>query len=356
MDECLDEQFDTFEKQLRNRDVSTDRIKELMAKLRRMFNECGFKRISDCKAAILEDVLAKWRTGSMSKQTSNHYLRAMKQFWIWLIKTERAVKNPIAEIPVLNAQTDRRHDRRPLSAEELARVVLAAEVGKPIESIPGKDRAMMYVIAAWTGFRRGEIGSLKLGSFDFEAEPPTVTVEAMYSKRKRLDTIVLHETVIERLAVWLAEKKPSVKDVLFPVNGKVEGGVDRKTAKMMRKDLEAARLIWLAEADSEEEANARASSDFLLYENHAGKFADFHANRHTYITNLAKAGVSPKTAQTLARHSDVRLTMGVYTHSNFQEQAEAVAKLPKLWEYVRSRKMAQKGILCPTMAGREKRW
>jgi len=62
-------------------------------------------------------------------------------------------------------------------------------------------------------------------------------------------------------------------------------------------------------------------------------FADFHANRHTFITNLAKGGVSPKVAQTLARHSDIRLTMNVYTHTDLAEKAVAISKLPSLEKY-----------------------
>ena len=40
---------------------------------------------------------------------------------------------------------------------------------------------------------------------------------------------------------------------------------------------------------------------------------DFHSLRVTYITNLARAGVHPKVAQILARHSTIDLTMKVYT-------------------------------------------
>jgi len=45
---------------------------------------------------------------------------------------------------------------------------------------------------------------------------------------------------------------------------------------------------------------------------------------------VRQPGVSPKTAQTLARHSDIRLTMGVYTHTNLDEQVAAVNRLPSL--------------------------
>jgi len=44
-----------------------------------------------------------------------------------------------------------------------------------------------------------------------------------------------------------------------------------------------------------------------------GRYADFHALRKAFITNLSRAGASPKTAQLLARHSDINLTMNTYT-------------------------------------------
>ena len=96
---------------------------------------------------------------------------------------------------------------------------------------------------------------------------------------------------------------------------------------MMKRDLQSARDAWIAEVDAEERER-REASDYLTYENAAGLFADFHANRHTFITNLSRANVSPKVAQTMARHSDIRLTMNIYTHTDLDEKVAAVAKLP----------------------------
>jgi len=53
-----------------------------------------------------------------------------------------------------------------------------------------------------------------------------------------------------------------------------------------------------------------------------------HANRHTFITNLCKAEISPKTVQTLARHGDIRLTMNLYSHVDLEDQSAAISKLP----------------------------
>ena len=56
--------------------------------------------------------------------------------------------------------------------------------------------------------------------------------------------------------------------------------------------------------------------------------AEFHANRHTFITNLCRAGVAPKVAQSLARHSTITLTMDVYSHTDSGERADTVRSLP----------------------------
>src|SRR5262249_4759625 len=59
-----------------------------------------------------------------------------------------------------------------------------------------------------------------------------------------------------------------------------------------------------------------------------GHYADFHALRKTFITNLARSGVFPKAAQTLARHSSIELTMNTYTQLGLQELAGDVEALP----------------------------
>lgn len=61
-----------------------------------------------------------------------------------------------------------------------------------------------------------------------------------------------------------------------------------------------------------------------------GRVVDFHALRHSYIILLERSGVSPKLAQELARHSDIRLTMNVYTHARLHDLAGAVEGLPSV--------------------------
>jgi integrase len=61
-----------------------------------------------------------------------------------------------------------------------------------------------------------------------------------------------------------------------------------------------------------------------------GRYADIHSLRHTFAILLARSNVHPKVAQTLLRHSDIRMTMAIYTHVDHEEQAKALTSLPAL--------------------------
>jgi site-specific recombinase XerD len=47
----------------------------------------------------------------------------------------------------------------------------------------------------------------------------------------------------------------------------------------------------------------------MQYRDRDGGVADFHSLRHTFVTNLVNAGVAPKDAKELVRHSTITLTM-----------------------------------------------
>lgn len=52
-----------------------------------------------------------------------------------------------------------------------------------------------------------------------------------------------------------------------------------------------------------------------------------HVCRHTYCTNMAKSGVAVKTLQYLMGHSDISVTMNVYTHLKLEDAQDELEKL-----------------------------
>jgi hypothetical protein len=205
-------------------------------------------------------------------------------------------------------------------------MVEAAINGSTVEALPGPDRAMVYILAAWTGYRRAELASLTLRSFKLRSDPPSLAVPASHTKNRKAAEIPLHADVVERFLAWLEEKGDMEPDApVFQL--KTTGGHWRKTAKMMRLDLEAARAAWLLEAKTADERASRQESDFLCYRDEDGLYADFHANRHTFITNLRRDGVPMTARKKLARHLTSSLTENTYDHYGIDEKAEAIAAL-----------------------------
>jgi integrase/recombinase XerD len=330
----LAEHLADFRRYKENRDIGAKQIAEVLRQLERIFKICKWRTLADLTAKSLLDFLGDLRKDKpdgergASAQTYNHYLRAAKQFTRWLVRDRRLTTDPLIHLSNINTMADRRHDRRALTHEEFSRLLEAARTGKAIEGISGSDRAMLYVLAGWTGFRKGELGSLTMLSFRLDTSPPTVMVSAGYSKRRRQDVQILHADVVRQLREWLAGKaRLRSNELLFPISERA-GGLERDTANMIRRDLARARKLWLDEAQTDEDRKQRVESDFLCFECRDGKFADFHSLRHFFITNLERAGVSPKLAQTLARHSDIRLTLGLYTHIGLSDQIAAIAALP----------------------------
>jgi len=304
----LAEHLADFRKSLEGKGDTPEHIDLTMARLVRIVESCRVERVADLGPSAVAAAVASLHSSGLSLRTCNGYLRAMKTFSRWLWRDGRTPQDTLAHLSGYNVETDRRRERRALSAGDFLRLIEAAESGPTVETIPGPDRAMMYVLAAWTGFRRRELASLTLRSFDFEASPATVTVTAAHAKNRRADTQPLHPTVVGRLRRWLevkAEGELAPDAPLFAL--RTPSGCWRKTGKMMRLDLERAGLPYVDED---------------------GLFADFHAHRHGFISNLGKAGVPLAVAQKLARHSDPKLTANTYTHLGVFDKAAAIHLLP----------------------------
>ena len=52
-----------------------------------------------------------------------------------------------------------------------------------------------------------------------------------------------------------------------------------------------------------------------------------HVCRHTFCSNMAREGINPKTLQYLMGHSDIAVTMNVYTHLGLDDAREELARL-----------------------------
>ncbi len=302
---------------------NTEKHAELLTgRARKALAGCAFTFWPDLSASKVQAWLSERRGKGASVRTANFYLAAVKQFCRWMVRDGRAPDSPVAHLQGGNPKIDKRHERRAFTTDELRQLIDTTEGAAARLGVDGKVRAMLYRVAVETGLRAGELRSLTAGSFDLDSNPPTVTVGAAYSKRRREDVLPIRPELAETLRTFLADKLPTAPAFKMPNAGNV--------SRMIRADLEAGRTTWIDAAETEKERKARIESSFLAYRDDAGGVLDFHALRHTFITNLARGGVHPKVAQQLARHSTITLTMDRYSHTVMGELSDALTALPDL--------------------------
>jgi len=276
-----------------------------LGRLRSLLTETKATTIADVNANAILKTLSVWRSRKrkpISVATSNHYLIAVKAFSRWLYTERLSSDDPLRGLRRMNAETDRKRVRRPLTDTEFKTLTGVTQGSRKTYrgddwQFTCTDRVSLYTIAAYTGLRARELSALSKSSFDFEAM--TWTLPAPATKNRKAVTLPLHPRLATYLQSWFATLK---RDELFPgswVRSRMGG-------KFLKRDLKRAGIAYV-------DAH--------------GRYADFHALRHTFITSLAKAGVHPAKAQRLARHSTIALTMNVYTSLDVDDLRDDLARL-----------------------------
>jgi len=317
----LTEHLADFQRYLESKGNTFAYAGKTVGRVRAILDGCKFKFMADVtSSAVVEWLAGEREAGRMGIKTSNYYLRDVKAFCYWLVKDRRTNDNPLAHLAGMNATVEAGRQRRTLSEQEFSALVDAARQGASIRGLNGIDRAILYTVASYVGFRASELASLTPESFDLDSDPATVTVEAAYSKRRRCDVQSLRPDLAGLIRDWLKGKQAGER--LWPGNPKAPSeSWQLNAAEMVRADLETA---------SANMKMADPKSKGIPYRDEAGGVFDFHSLRHQFISNLVAGDVNPKVCQSLARHSTITLTMDRYSHLGLFDQATALDKLPPL--------------------------
>jgi integrase len=181
---------------------------------------------------------------------------------------------------------------------------LAAKVrDEVVESLLrlGRERALLYKTAVYTGLRRGELELMQVGWLVLDGESPRVILPDSVAKNRKEASIPLLGNLAADLREWIKETSKSANEPVF--------WVPKELIKILKRDLAAAGIP---------------------YRDSHGRTLDVHALRHTTGTNLARAKVSPRLAQEFMRRRDIKLTLQTYADVEQLDRAELSRAVPKL--------------------------
>jgi len=266
--------------------------------LRRLTDATKATRLADLTADALVRHLATIKDSGRAARSVNFVRQIAVAFLAWCMRNGRVESNPLSVIPKQDEARDRRRVRRPLTDEEL---------GKLLKVARERGRDAWYLAAALAGLRKGDLQRLTWADVDLDAG--TLTIR--HGKAKREDVLPLHPQ--------LADALRSRRDA-FPGLPTAKVFPDTVGDVTRRKDFLRAGI---ARTEKNEAGKVR-----IVVEDAEGRVIDLHALRTTLGTQLARAGVAPQVAQRLMRHSDYKTTLRHYTVLGIEDTSRAIAKIP----------------------------
>ena len=108
--------------------VSPEHLANITRQLERLTTECRFTRLADLSGDRLERWLGQHRHAGMGARTMNTYLAAMRSFAAWCVDSGRLLANPFGRVQKADERSDRRHQRRALTGEEIGRLLVVARL------------------------------------------------------------------------------------------------------------------------------------------------------------------------------------------------------------------------------------
>lgn len=207
------------------------------------------------------------------------------------------------------------HKRRPLTNDE-RQLVFTTYSDHPM-GIPA-------LLLLYCGLRRGELLALTWTDIQIDKQSININkaVEFNGNNPQTKDTKTYASTRVVPIpdiimAAIIHARKISTSVMVCPSTKKL----------MMTKS--AWRRAW---ENYQEYLNIQAGGK-RAYRNNPGIIVldnlTSHMFRHTYATMLYDAGVDIKTAQYLLGHSDIKVTLEIYTHLSRQKKGDGIAKLNK---------------------------
>ena len=262
-------------------------VRELEAKLRRVIDGCQWKRVTDISAASF----TAWRDDqtAMSAKTKREYQIATSGFASWLKKNRRGLtENPLEAVESISTAGKQTYKRRALSHKEIEALLKVAGTHRPV-----------YLLAIYTGLRRGELKQLEWRDVVLDDAPPHLQVRAATTKNSKDANIELHPIAVEALRNLRSQSHGSPATPVFY-------GIFPKPMAF-KADLKKAGIAG---------------------ETQLGFKVDFHSFRHTFGTLLSISGAPLAVAKNLMRHSDAKLTLDIYTTKAFLPTTAAINALP----------------------------
>ena len=279
----------------------------------------GKRKISDIKESDVRTFYNELFDKGIAVNTLDNIQTVLHQVFQVAVQDDAVRRNVTDGVLKELKSANPRKKKKALTPEELQRFreVIADTVWYPV-----------FTVMSWTGMRVGEISGLTWDDIDYEKNVIHVRRTLVYYKdqdsgkmERRLNTgktpaafrdLPLNDHIRDALDYQ--------KEKCLPCTAAIDG-VSGFIFSTRFKDTQSQQTLNRAIKRIVKDANSEKDAPVLL--------PDFscHILRHTYATNLARAGVNQAVAMYLMGHTDISTTVEVYTDVQKDMAAKGDAQL-----------------------------
>lgn len=290
-------------------------IKNLLAK-----EEFSRKRIKEVKTSDAKLFLIKMQSDGKRHSTIKSVRGVLRPAFQMAVDDDLLVKNPfgfeLAGVVVNDSVT-----REAFTKDQMRKFLKFVHD----DNVYCKYYEAVYILFH-TGMRISEFCGLTIKDIDFEHN--VVTIDHQLQRMSNMERII--EPTKTRAGT---RKLPITEDVAMMFRAIIEDRPKPKIEKMVcgysgflyldKNDLPEVALHW------EHRFRHMVNRYNEIYRVQMPKITP-HVCRHTYCSNMAKAGMNPKTLQYLMGHSDIGVTMNTYTHLGLEDAQDEMIRMEEL--------------------------
>ena len=280
---------------------------------------------------VRQQDIQKMMNGITQPASARVVLMVARQVFQAAVNNKHRRDNPVVDIVKMSKITPKRE-----FFDDAHRTIL-------IEATRGKRQWPYVMTLLYTGLRMGEAIALLKRDVDLANQvlhvSKAVEFDGVRPKGKGPKSeaghrdIPIPDELVEPLKMQMAATQ---SDYLFPGP---DGGLHTKTSvdnylRAIQRMVDA----WFRKRDKEERKQLEKQGHTPekiaeMIDKLPKRFkVSYRRTRHTYATGLYDAGVDLKVAQYLMAHTDIKITMNVYTHVAESRRRGAIAKLNTLYK------------------------
>ncbi|HHY72659.1 MAG TPA: site-specific integrase [Bacillus bacterium] len=277
-----------------------------------ILDELKDRKLASIKTFHLVECINKWKENSSHMALQKYVV--LKSIFATAVEWKVLKENPMkgAKRP----RTEKRHKELEFYDE--------CQLGRLFEVLEHVNRKhkMQIKLTVLTGLRMGELGGIRTECIDFEKNIILINKSLQFDKETK--KLVLGPT---------KNKKARIVDVPDKFMKELKSFVEEQD--MMRDDMGSAwnpmkddngepiNFLFIRDDGYPQHPKSAAVAWDRIMEKYKLPKISFHSLRHSYASYALSKGVNFKIIQEQLGHSDIKLTIGTYSHLTERDKANA---------------------------------